>query len=222
MRGEGFEFQVSSPEVIYKEIDGKKLAPYERVYIEVPEAYQGIVIQKLGGRRGKLQEMRVENGVVFLEFTIPTRGLFGYRSEFLTDTRGLGIINTLFEEYQPADSSEWQTREKGSLVAHETGITQLYGLLSVQDRGVLFFGSAVPVYEGQVVGQNTRAGDMRVNVCKEKRLSNMRSKGDGSSEHFNEPRIMGLEDALEYIAPDELVEVTPKNVRIRKRDLLKR
>jgi len=222
MRREGFEFQVSSPEVIYKEIDGKKLAPYERVYIEVPEAYQGIVIQKLGGRRGKLQEMRVENGVVFLEFTIPTRGLFGYRSEFLTDTRGLGIINTLFEEYQPADSSEWQTREKGSLVAHETGITQLYGLLSVQDRGVLFFGSAVPVYEGQVVGQNTRAGDMRVNVCKEKRLSNMRSKGDGSSEHFNEPRIMGLEDALEYIAPDELVEVTPKNVRIRKRDLLKR
>jgi len=222
MRREGFEFQVSSPEVIYKEVGGKKLAPYERVYIEVPEAYQGIVIQKLGSRRGKLQEMRVENGVVFLEFTIPTRGLFGYRSEFLTDTRGLGIINTLFEEYQPVDSSEWQTREKGSLVAHETGTTQLYGLLAVQDRGVLFFGSAVPVYEGQVVGQNTRAGDMRVNVCKEKRLSNMRSKGDGSSEHFNEPRIMGLEDALEYIAPDELVEVTPKNVRIRKRDLLKR
>ena len=221
MRREGFEFQVSSPEVIYKEVGGKKLAPYERVYIEAPEAYQGVVIQKMGSRRGTLQEMRVENGVVFLEFIIPTRGLFGYRSEFLTDTRGLGIINTLFDEYRP-DAGDWRAREQGSLVAHETGTTQMYGLLAVQDRGVLFVRQAIPVYEGQVVGANTRAGDMRVNVCKEKRLSNMRSKGDGSSEHFNEPRTMDLEDALEYIAPDELVEVTPKNIRIRKRDLLKR
>ena len=221
MRREGFEFQVSSPEVIYKEVGGKKLAPYERVYIEAPEAYQGVVIQKMGSRRGTLQEMRVENGVVFLEFIIPTRGLFGYRSEFLTDTRGLGIINTLFDEYRP-DAGDWRAREQGSLVAHETGTTQMYGLLAVQDRGVLFVRQAIPVYEGQVVGANTRAGDMRVNVCKEKRLSNMRSKGDGSSEHFNEPRTMDLEDALEYIAPDELVEVTPKNIRIRKRYLLKR
>ena len=221
MRREGFEFQVSSPEVIVKELNGQKMVPYERVYIEVPEAHQGAVMQKLGSRRGELKEMRIENGVVFLEFIIPTRGLFGYRSEFLTDTRGLGIINTVFDEYRP-DPGNWKTREQGSLVAHETGTTQMYGLLAVQDRGVLFLAPAISVYEGQVVGKNSRAGDMRVNVCKEKRLSNMRSKGEGSNEHFNEPQVMDLEDALEYIAEDELVEVTPKNIRIRKRELLKR
>ncbi len=215
MRREGFEFQVSQPQVINKETDGKVLTPHEQVFVEVPDNYSGVVIQKMGGRRGLLQNMYSENGITFLEFIIPTRGLFGYRTEFLTDTRGLGIINTIFADYQP-DPGGWDARKLGSLVAHETGTTNLYGLLNVQDRGTMFLGSGVPVYAGQVVGQNSRGEDIRVNVCKTKQLSNMRSKGDGSAEHFNTPRIMGLEDALEYIGADELVEVTPQNIRIRK------
>ncbi|MDO8626576.1 MAG: translational GTPase TypA [Candidatus Magasanikbacteria bacterium] len=215
MRREGFEFQVSQPQVIEKEENGKKLTPFEQVFIEVPENFSGVVIQKLGTRRGILQNMYVENGITFLEFLIPSRGLFGYRSEFLTDTKGLGLINAIFYGYDQ-DPGGWHERDQGSLVAHETGETRLYGLLNVQDRGVMFFGPGAKVYEGQVVGQSSRPGDLRVNICKEKQLSNMRSKGDGSAEHFNAPKIMDLEDALEYIGPDELVEVTPKNIRIRK------
>ncbi|MBI5072049.1 translational GTPase TypA [Candidatus Falkowbacteria bacterium] len=215
MRREGFELQVSRPKVIEKEIDGKRMTPYERVFVEVPEAHSGIVIQKLGSRKGELKDMKTVDGITYLEFLIPTRGLFGYRSEFLTDTRGLGIINTNFAEYLP-DPGNWREREQGSLVAHETGTTNLYGMINVQDRGVFFIGPAIKVYEGQVVGQNARSGDIRVNVCKAKELSNMRSKGDGSAEHFNAPKTMDLEDALEYIGDDELVEVTPENVRIRK------
>ena len=215
LRREGYEFQVSRPQVIIKEVDGKKMTPYEQVFIEVPEAHSGVVIQKLGSRHGELREMRTENGIVFLEFIIPTRGLFGYRTEFLTDTRGLGIINTIFHDYMP-DPANWREREQGSLVAHETGMSNLYGLLNIQDRGVLFIGPAVSVYKGQVVGQNARSEDISVNVCKEKALSNMRSKGDGVSEYFKAPKTMGLEDALEYISDDELVEITPKNIRIRK------
>ncbi len=215
LRREGYEFQVSRPQVIIKEIDGQKMTPYEQVFIESPEAYSGAIIQKLGSRHGELREMRTENGIVFLEFIIPTRGLFGYRTEFLTDTKGLGIINTIFHQYLP-DPANWRERDQGSLVAHETGTSNLYGLLNVQDRGVLFIGPGVDVYKGQVVGQNSRSEDIRVNVCKEKQLSNMRSKGDGVSEHFNAPKVMDLEDALEYIGDDELVEITPKNIRIRK------
>jgi len=215
MRREGFEFQVSRPQVIMKEVNGQKMAPYERVFIEVPEAYYGLVIQKLGSRKGELKEMKTVDGIVYIEFIIPTRGLFGYRTEFLTDTRGLGIINTSFFQYLP-DPGSWRERDQGSLVAHETGTTNLYGLVNIQDRGVLFLGSGSKVYEGQVVGQNARGGDIRVNVCKEKQLSNMRSKGDGTREHFNTPKTMDLEDALEYIGDDELVEVTPQNIRIRK------
>jgi GTP-binding protein len=215
MRREGFELQVSRPKVIEKEIDGKKMTPYERVFVEVPEVHSGIVIQKLGSRKGELKDMKPIDGITFLEFLIPTRGLFGYRSEFLTDTRGLGIINTNFAEYLP-DPGNWRERDQGSLVAHETGTTNLYGMINIQDRGVLFIGPAVKVYEGQVVGQNARSGDIRVNVCKAKELSNMRSKGDGSAEHFNAPKEMNLEAALEYIGDDELVEVTPKSTRIRK------
>jgi len=215
MRREGYEFQVSRPQVITREIDGRKMTPFEKIYIEVPEKYQGIVIQKLGSRKGEMVEMRNTNGTVFLEFIIPTRGLFGYKSEFLTDTKGLGIINAVFHQYQP-DPGNWQDKTQGSLVAHETGETNLYGLRNVQDRGILFFSPAVIVYEGQVVGQNSRPGDIRVNVCKTKQLSNMRSRGEGVTEHFNTPRTMGLEEALEYIGDDELVEVTPQNVRIRK------
>ena len=215
MRREGFELQVSRPKVIEKEIDGKKMTPYERVFVEVPEAHSGIVIQKLGSRKGELKDMKTIDGITYLEFLIPTRGLFGYRSEFLTDTRGLGIINTNFAEYLP-DPGNWRERDQGSLVAHETGTTNLYGMINIQDRGVLFLGPGVKVYEGQVVGQNARTGDIRVNVCKTKELSNMRSKGDGSDEHFNAPKEMNLEAALEYIGDDELVEVTPQNTRIRK------
>jgi GTP-binding protein len=215
LRREGYEFQVSRPQVIIKEVDGQKMTPYEQVFIESPEAYSGAIIQKLGSRHGELREMRTENGIVFLEFIIPTRGLFGYRTEFLTDTKGLGIINTIFHQYLP-DPANWRERDQGSLVAHETGTSNLYGLLNVQDRGVMFIGPGVEVYKGQVVGQNSRSEDIRVNVCKEKQLSNMRSKGDGVSEHFNAPKVMDLEDALEYIGDDELVEITPKNIRIRK------
>lgn len=215
MRREGYEFQVSRPQVINKEKDGQTLTPFERVFIEVPEDYHGAVIQKLGSRKGELREMRTVEGITYLEFVIPTRGLFGYRSEFLTDSRGLGIINTSFYQYD-VDPNNWGEKEQGSLVAHETGITRLYGLVNVQSRGILFVEPGVNVYEGQVVGKNARPGDLRINVCKEKQLSNMRSKGDGTSEHFNKPQEMDLEDALEFIGDDELVEVTPKNIRIRK------
>ncbi|MCX6738260.1 MAG: translational GTPase TypA [Candidatus Parcubacteria bacterium] len=215
MRREGYEFQVSRPQVITREINGKIMTPFEKVFIEVPESYQGIVIQKLGSRKGEMVEMRNSGSTVFLEFIVPTRGLLGYKSEFLTDIKGLGIINTAFYQYQ-ADPGDWQERAQGSLVAHETGETNLYGLRNLQSRGVIFLGPAIPVYEGQVVGQNTRSNDMRVNVCKTKQLSNMRSKGEGTTEHFNTPKTMGLEAALEYIGEDELVEVTPKNIRIRK------
>ncbi|MDO8499715.1 MAG: translational GTPase TypA [bacterium] len=218
IRREGYEFQVSRPQVIVKEIDGKKMVPYEKVFIEVPEIYSGSIMQKLGSRHGELLEMRVENNITFLEFSIPTRGLFGYRSEFLTDTRGMGLINTNFDRFD-SDFGNWKEREQGSLVSHETGVSNLYGLLNIQDRGTLFIGPAVQVYEGQVVGQNARTGDLRTNVCKTKQLSNMRSKGDGSAEHFNAPREMNLENSLEYIGDDELVEVTPKNIRIRKQIL---
>jgi len=215
MRREGFEFQVSRPQVITREINGKKMTPYEKVFIEVPEKYHGSVIQKLGSRKGELKEMRSAGEIVFLEFIIPTQSLFGYRNEFLTDSKGLGIINTAFHQYLP-DPGNWQERAQGSLVASESGPTNMYGLRNLQDRGVLFFGPGIMVYEGQVVGQNSRDNDIRVNVCKTKQLSNMRSKGEGVSEHFNTPKVMDLEDALEYIGDDELVEITPKNVRIRK------
>lgn len=215
LRREGYEFQVSRPQVIVKDVNGKKLVPYENVFIETPEEYQGAVIQKMGIRHGELKEMKVQNGIAFLEFLIPTRGLFGYRGEFMIDTKGLGIMNSAFSEFKE-DFENWRDKEQGSLVAHESGITNSYGLLNAQSRGTLFYGPAVKIYQGEVVGQNSRKEDLRVNVCKTKELSNMRSKGDGSAEHFNVPKTMGLEDALEYIADDELVEVTPKNIRIRK------
>jgi len=215
LRREGFEFAVSRPQVIVRQVEGKTLVPYEKAFIEVPEQYQGVIMEKLGGRKGELKDMRTHNGTAFLEFIIPTKGLFGYRSEFLTDTKGLGIMNTNFHAYQ-ADPGNWRDRINGSLIASESGTTNFYGLINVQDRGVIFLNHGVPVYEGQVVGQNSRPEDIRVNVCKTKQLSNMRSKGEGSDEHFNTPKIMELEDALEYIGDDELVEITPKTVRIRK------
>lgn len=228
LRREGYEFQVARPQVILKEIDGKLKMPYEKAYIEVPEIYSGAVIQKLGSRHGLMQDMSVENGINFIEFRIPTRGLFGYRNEFLTDTKGLGILNTMFDGYDDDFSAgggsssggkDWNNKERGSLVSHVTGKTTMYGLMNVQDRGTLFFGPGAEVYKGQVVGESSRELDLRVNVCKEKELSNMRSKNQGLDEHFATPKTMELENALEYIGDDELVEITPKNVRIRKRIL---
>lgn len=215
LRREGYEFQVSRPQVIEKVIDGKTYTPYERVLIETPEDYSGIVMQKMGERRGELKDMNTENGIVFLEFIIATKDLFGYRSEFIADTRGLGLMNTSFYDYQP-DSGTTRVRERGSLVVHEGGVTKQYGLLNAQDRGTLFIVPATAVYKGMVIGQNARGGDMSVNVCKEKQQTNHRSSGEGVSEHFNTPKVMTLEDALEYIDDTELVEVTPKNIRIRK------
>ncbi|MCL4397548.1 translational GTPase TypA [Patescibacteria group bacterium] len=211
LRREGYELEVSQPKVVEK--DG--LVPYEMVYIEAPEQFSGIIMQEMGERHGNLRDMRTENGTVFLEFLIPTRGLLGYRSKFITDTRGLGIINTSFEKYDK-DFENWKERDQGSLVAHETGKTLLYGLINIQDRGQLFVGPGAEVYKGQVVGQNARTGDLRVNVCKEKQLTNHRSKGEGVSAHFDKPREMALENALDYIDDTELVEATPLNIRIRK------
>jgi GTP-binding protein len=215
MRREGYEFQVARPQVIDKVVDGKKLTPYETVFLEVPEDLNGVVMQKMGTRRGEMKDMRVENGVAFMEFVISTKGLFGYRSEFITDTKGLGIINTLFDRYD-TDNGYSHERERDSLVAHETGQATLYALVNAQDRGDLFIEPQSQVYKGQVVGQHARAGDLWINVCKLKQLTNMRSKGEGVSTYFKTPHVMALEEALEYIADDELVEVTPKSIRIRK------
>ncbi|MFH1970803.1 MAG: translational GTPase TypA, partial [Patescibacteria group bacterium] len=210
-----FELQVSRPHVITKKIDGKLHTPYEKVFIEVPEEYSGTVIQKMGQRHAVLNDMKNEEKTVYLEFIVSTKELIGFRSEFITDTKGLGIINTIFHEFLPDDGFE-RKRERGSLVAHETGITRLYGLTSIQDRGELFVGPNINVYKGQIVGQNSRSEDISINVCKEKQLSNMRSKGEGVMEHFNTPKVMSLENSLEYIDDTELVEVTPKSVRMRK------
>jgi GTP-binding protein len=215
LRREGYEFQIARPEVINKTIEGKTLIPYERVFIDVPDEFAGTVIRKMGLRRGELKDMSSENGITFLEFIISTKGLFGYRSEFITDSKGLGIINTSFYEYGQ-DNGFNHERQQGSLVAHETGVTNLYGLTNIQDRGLLFIGPAVDVYKGQVIGMNSRESDIWVNGCKTKHLTNHRSKGDGVTEYFRTPKVMDLESAIEFIADDELVEVTPKSVRIRK------
>jgi len=215
MRREGYELEVSRPQVIFKEEGGKKLEPIEMLSIECPEEHSGSVIQKLGQRRGEMKDMKVEGPTAFLDFEIPTRGLIGYRSEFMTDTRGLGLMNSLlkgYEEYR----GEFEGRPHGSMIAHENGTTTNYGLLGAQERGQLFIGPAVEVYAGMVVGETAKPEDLVVNVCKMKELSNMRSKGDGVAEALDVAHVMGLEDAIEYVGDDELVEITPKNIRIRK------
>ena len=218
LRREGYEFQVSRPQVIEKVIDGTKMVPFERVFLETPEQYGGSVMQKMGTRHGQLIDTKTENGITSFEFVISSRDLFGYRSEFTTDTKGLGLINTSFQDYQK-DPGYVHIREHGSLVVYETGTTKTYGLVAAQDRGVLFLGAGIPVYKGQVIGQNPRAEDISINVCKEKNLTNMRSKGEDVGSHINAPHIMSLEDALEYIDDTELVEVTPQTIRIRKKIL---
>jgi len=215
MRREGFELQVSRPQVIMKELGGIVSEPIEQVFIEVPEEFSGAVIEKMSKRRGEMKDLKVERGTTFLEFTIPTRGLIGYRNEFLTDTKGLGILNTLFQGYEPHRGA-FSDLPHGSLIAYEAGTSVGYGLVAAQERGALFIGPGIEVYGGMVVGENAKPEDLEVNVCKEKKLSNMRSKGEGGQEKLETPRQMGLEDALEYIGDDELVEATPKSIRIRK------
>ncbi len=219
LRRENYELQVSKPQVIEQVVGGQKLVPYEQLLIEVPEQFSGIIMQKMGSRHGELKDMRTEaNGVTTFEFLIPTRGLLGYRGEFLTDTKGLGIMNSSLADYAP-DVPVWAEKDHGSIVAFETGVTTYYGLLAAQDRGLLFIQSGMPVYKGQVVGESSRAENIVVNVCKEKHLTNNRSKGEGVGEHFNSAKEMTLDDALEYIGDDELVEVTPKSIRLRKKIL---
>ena len=215
MRRDGFELQVSRPQVIFKEENGQKTEPFEEVSIEVPENLSGSVMEKLGKRRGELKDMRSENGISYLEFVIPTRGLIGYRNEFMIDTKGLGIINALFLGYRPY-AGEIGSSVHGSLISFESGESNSYGMQAAQERGQLFLAPGVAVYEGMIVGQNAKAEDLVVNICKEKRLSNMRSKGDGVAAGLDTPRLMTLEEALEYVGDDELVEVTPKNIRLRK------
>jgi GTP-binding protein len=194
------------------------LEPYEDVYCDVPEALVGAVIEKLGRRKGEMKNMHVTHGMAHLHFLIPTRGLLGYRTEYMTDTKGQGVMNTLVHGYQ-AKAGDVVTNPHGSLVAHEPGIAVTYGMLTAQGRGVLFISPGIEVYKGMIVGENARDEDISVNICKEKKLSNMRSKGDGTAETLEPPRILSLEEALEYIGDDELVEVTPKSIRLRKRIL---
>lgn len=215
MLREGFEFQVGKPEVIFKEEAGKKLEPFEDVYIECPESASGTVIESMGRRKGEMKDMRVENGAATMHWLVSTRGLIGYRNEFLTDTRGEGVISTLFHGYLPY-IGEIKTSHHGSLVAHEAGVSTHYALLQIQERGILFIGPGVRVYEGMVVGQSAREGDLDINVCKEKKLTNIRSAGEGVAEGLHEAQKLSLEEAIEYIGDDELLEVTPKNIRLRK------
>jgi GTP-binding protein len=221
MRREGFEFQVSKPEVIMREENGQKLEPYEQVEIEVSQDMAGVVVEMMGQRRGTLQDMRYrDDGSVHYVYRVPTRGLLGFRQSFLTRTRGQGIVNALFGGYGPV-AGLVTTREQGSLVAWETGVTATYGLNAAQERGTLFLGSGVEVYEGQVVGQHTRERDLEVNVCKKKHLTNMRNSTAEEAIRLEPPRVLSLDDAIEYLEDDELLEVTPKNFRLRKRILNK-
>jgi GTP-binding protein len=221
MRREGYEFQVSKPEVIMREENGQKLEPYEQVEIEVSQETAGVVVEMMGQRRGTLQDMRYrDDGTVHYVYRVPTRGLLGFRQSFLTRTRGQGIVNALFGGYGPM-AGLVTTREQGSLVAWETGVTATYGLNQAQERGTLFLGSGVDVYEGQVVGQHTRERDLEVNVCKKKHLTNMRNSTAEEAIRLEPPRVLSLDDAIEYLEDDELLEITPKHFRLRKRILNK-
>ncbi len=219
MRREGYEFHVSRPEVIYREVNGKRLEPVEEVYIEVAAEFLGVVMEMLGTRRGQMKEMHTaDDGSVHLQYLVPTRGLLGFRGKFLTSTRGTGIMHALFHGYEPL-MGEIGTREHGSLVAFEPGTTTGYALENAQERGMLFVGPGVEVYEGMVIGEQARTGDIAVNVCKKKHMTNVRSSNEDIAVRLTPPRIMSLDEAIEYISDDELLEVTPKSLRIRKKIL---
>ena len=216
MRREGYEFQVSPPRVLYQEIDGKKCEPIERLVCDVPADAVGAVIEKIGARKGDLLEMTPVGERMKLEFLVPSRGLFGYRNEFLTDTKGEGIMASVFDSYAPM-KGEIARRNTGSLVSFETGESVTYGLYNAQERGVLFIGAGVPVYAGMIVGETPKQEDISVNICKKKQLTNMRASGSDDALRLTPPRQMSLEQCLEFLADDELLEVTPKSLRLRKR-----
>ena len=216
MRREGYEFQVSPPRVLYQEIDGKMCEPVERLVVDVPSDSVGAVIEKIGARKGDLLEMTPVDDRMKLEFLVPSRGLFGYRNEFLTDTKGEGIMASVFDSYAPM-KGEIQRRNSGSLVSFETGESVTYGLYNAQERGVLFIGAGVPVYAGMVVGETPKQEDISVNICKKKQLTNMRASGSDDALRLTPPRQMSLEQCLEFLADDELLEVTPESLRLRKR-----
>lgn len=220
MRREGYEFAVSKAEVLYKTDEkGKKLEPMELAYVDVPDEFTGIVIEKLSQRKGELRNMGMSNGgYTRLEFSIPSRGLIGYRGDFLTDTKGNGILNTAFDGYAPY-KGDIQYRSQGSLIAFETGDAVTYGLFNAQDRGTLFIGPGEKVYAGMVVGQNAKTDDIELNVCKTKHLTNTRSSSADEALKLTPPKILSLEEALDFIDTDELLEVTPKSLRIRKKIL---
>ncbi len=218
MRREGFEFSVSTPRVLTQEIDGKLCEPIERMVADVPEECMGSVIEKMGRRKGDLLSMTPMGSRYRLEFLVPSRGLFGYRNEFLTDTRGEGIMSSVLETYAPM-KGEIERRLTGSLISFETGEASSYGLFNAQERGSLFIGPGTPVYAGMVVGICSRNEDMTVNVCKKKQLTNMRAAGSDEALRLTTPRVFSLEQCLEFLADDELLECTPKSLRIRKREL---
>ncbi len=218
MRREGYELGVSTPRVLFKQIDGKLNEPIERLVIDVPENCVGPVMEKVGSRKGELQEMAPVGSRMKLEFLIPARGLFGYKSEFLTDTKGEGIMSSVFDSYQPY-KGDIPKRPTGSLVAFETGEAVTYGLFNAQERGELFITPGTQVYEGMVVGSSPKQEDLIVNVCKKKHLTNTRASGSDDALRLVPPRVLSLEDSLEFLAEDELLEVTPKNIRIRKKTL---
>ncbi len=219
MRRQGYELQVSKPEVLYKEIDGKRCEPMERVIIDVPDQYSGTVIQHMGTNHGEMVNMiSLSDTMRRMEFIVPARGLFGYRSSFLTDTHGEGVMNSVFEGYAPY-KGELPGRKNGSLIAFETGETITYGLFNAQERGTLFLGAGEQVYSGMIVGESSRPEDIEVNVCKRKNMTNSRSAGSDDALHLVPPKRMSLEQALEYLGEDELAEITPNNIRIRKKIL---
>ena len=218
MRRDGYEFQVSMPRVLFLEENGKKLEPIDRLIIDVPADCVGTIMSKMGTRKGELIQMTDHNSRMKMEFFIPERGLFGFKSEFLTDTRGEGIMNSVFHAYEEY-KGPIKRREFGSLIAFETGEAITYGLFNAQERGELFITPGTQVYSGMVVGQNPKGDDIAVNVCKKKHLSNCRSSGSDDALRLIPPRIMSLEDCIEFLCDDELLEVTPKNIRIRKKEL---
>ncbi|HOO72793.1 MAG TPA: translational GTPase TypA, partial [Spirochaetota bacterium] len=219
MRREGYEFQVSKPEVIYRSIDGEKNEPVELAMIDVADEFVGVVIEMLGKRKGEMTGMTQGNdGYTRLEFTVPSRGLIGFRNEFMTETRGTGILNQIFYEYQPY-KGEIPGRNRGALVQMEKGAAVAYALENLQERGDLFIGPGTEVYTGMIIGANSRESDMDVNACKTKKLTNIRAAGSDEAIKLIPPREFSLEQALEYIADDELLEITPKNIRMRKKIL---
>jgi GTP-binding protein len=221
MRRQGYEFQVSRPKVIFKEKNGQLLEPMELLIIEVPEQYVGTVIQSISLRKGELENMGTrDGGSTHIEFKIPSRGLIGYRSDFLTDTNGNGIMNQLFAGYEPY-KGDIQTRERGSIVVHETGLSTGYGLFAAQERGRLFIGPGIDVYEGMIVGECAKNEDVVCNVCKKKQMTNTRSSGADDALRLITPSTLSLEQCMEFIKDDELLEVTPKSLRLRKSILSK-